>query len=80
MPGPRMFNRSRGPQPGRRWPCNAKLHDEEEPQAQAVIREAGGEIVELSSEARTAFMDAVQPLYAEARSRYPAELLEMVGF
>ena len=56
-----------------------ELHDEEEPQAQAVIREAGGEIVELSSEARTAFMDAVQPLYAEARSRYPAELLEMVG-
>ena len=56
-----------------------ELHDEEEPQAQAVIREAGGEIVELSFEARTAFMDAVQPLYAEARSRYPAELLEMVG-
>ena len=56
-----------------------ELHDEEEPQAQAVIGEAGGEILELSSEARTAFMDAVQPLYAEARSRYPAELLEMVG-
>lgn len=55
------------------------LHDEEELQAQEVIREAGGEIVELSSDARTAFVDAVQPLHAEARSRYPAELIEMVG-
>ena len=56
-----------------------ELHDEEEPQAQAVIREAGGEILELSSNSRAAFIDAVQPLYAEARRRYPAELLEMVG-
>ena len=55
------------------------LHDEEELQAQAVIRESGGEIVELSSDVRMAFMDAVQPLYAEARNRYPAELLELVG-
>ena len=56
-----------------------ELHDEEELQAQAVIREAGGEIVGISSETRAAFIDAVQPLYAEARRRYPAELLEMVG-
>ena len=56
-----------------------ELHDEEELQAQAVIREAGGEIVGISSETRAAFIDAVQPLYAEARRRYPSELLEMVG-
>ena len=55
------------------------LHDEEERQAQAIIREAGGEIVELAPEARAAFSDAVQPLYVEARDRYPPELLAMVG-
>ena len=56
-----------------------ELHDEEEFAAQSVIREAGGEIVELTTEARAAFVDAVQPLYAGARRRYPAELLEMVA-
>ena len=56
-----------------------ELHDEEELQAQSVIREAGGEIVELSPEARAALVAAVQPLYAEARRRYPGELLAMVG-
>ena len=56
-----------------------ELRDEEEMQAQSVIREAGGEIVELPPEARTAFMDAVRPLYAEAHRRYAADLLEMVG-
>ena len=56
-----------------------ELKDGEELVAQTVIREAGGEIVELSSEARAAFMHAVRPLFAEARRRFPAELLEMVG-
>ena len=56
-----------------------ELKDEEELEAQTTIREAGGEIVELSPEARTEFVAAVQPLHAEARRRYPAELLEMVG-
>ena len=56
-----------------------ELKDEEELEAQTTIREAGGEIVELSPEARTKFVAAVQPLHAEARRRYPAELLEMVG-
>ena len=56
-----------------------ELKDEEELVAQTVIREAGGEIVELSPEARTEFAAAVQPLHAEARRGYPAELLEMVG-
>ena len=56
-----------------------ELKDEEELEAQTTIREAGGEIVELSPEARTEFVAAVQPLHAEAQRRYPAELLEMVG-
>ena len=56
-----------------------ELHDAEELQAQDVIREAGGEIVELSAEARAPFVAAVEPLYEEAGRRYPRELLAMVG-
>ena len=56
-----------------------ELHDAEELQAQEVIREAGGEIVELSTEALAPFVAAVEPLYAEASRRYPRELLAMVG-
>ena len=56
-----------------------ELHDAEELQAQTVIQEAGGEIVELSAAARAAFVAAVEPLYVEARRRYPPELLAMVG-
>lgn len=56
-----------------------ELHDVEETQAEAIIRESGGEIVELSAEARAEFVAAVQPRYAEARRRYPGELLAMVG-
>lgn len=56
-----------------------QLHDAEELEAQAVIREAGGEIVELSTEARAPFVAAVEPLYVEASRRYPRELLAMVG-
>lgn len=55
------------------------LHDQEEEQAQAIIREAGGEIVELTPEAREAFVAAIAPIHADARNRYPRELLEMVG-
>ena len=55
------------------------LHDAEEEAARMIIREAGGEIVELTPEAREAFVAAVAPIYTEARNRYPRELLEMVG-
>ncbi len=55
------------------------LHDREEEEAQTIIREAGGEIVELTPGARAEFVAAVAPIYAEARSKYPRELLEMVG-
>jgi len=55
------------------------LHDEAEIESIAIIREAGGEIVELTSEQRAAFVAAVAPIYAEARTRYGRELLELVG-
>ena len=56
-----------------------ELHDREEEEAQAIIRQAGGRIVELTPAAREAFVAAVAPIYAEARNRYPHELLEMAG-
>ena len=55
------------------------FHDQEEEEAQAIIREAGGEILELSPAAREEFIAAVAPLYEEAQTRYPQELLDMVG-
>lgn len=55
------------------------LHDEAEVESVAIIREAGGEIVELTPEQRAAFIAAVAPMYAEARTRYTRELLELVG-
>ena len=54
-------------------------HDREEEEAQVIIREAGGEIVELAREARAEFVAAVAPIYEEARDKYPRELLELVG-
>jgi TRAP-type C4-dicarboxylate transport system substrate-binding protein len=55
------------------------FHDQEEEDAQAIIREAGGEILELTPAAREEFVAAVAPLYEEAQTRYPQELLNMVG-
>jgi len=55
------------------------LHDEAEVESVEIIREAGGEIVELAPEQRAAFVAAVAPMYAEARTRYPRELLALVG-
>lgn len=56
-----------------------RLKDQEEEQAAATIRDAGGEIVELSAAQRDAFVRAVAPIYEEARTVYPAELLALVG-
>ena len=55
------------------------LKDGEEAAAAAAIREAGGEIIELSPQELQAFVDAVSPIYDEARSQYRGELLELVG-
>ncbi len=55
-----------------------ELHDRAELDSQAAIREAGGEIVELTPAQRAEFVSAVAPLYAEAENRYSRELLELV--
>ena len=54
------------------------LHDQAEVDSQAIIREAGGEIVELSPAQRAEFVAAVAPIYADAKNRYSRELLELV--
>lgn len=55
------------------------LHDQAEIDAQEIIREAGGEIIELTPSQRAEFVAAVEPVYTEARSRYDPELLAYVG-
>ena len=54
-------------------------HDQAEIDAQVVIRDFGGEIIELTARQRAEFVAAVQPVYDDARSRYPRELLGLVG-
>jgi TRAP-type C4-dicarboxylate transport system substrate-binding protein len=56
-----------------------ELHDLAEIESAAVIREAGGEIVELTAEQRSYFIAAVEPIYLAARSRYDPDLLAEVG-
>ena len=53
--------------------------DREEAEAADAIREAGGEIIELTPEELAAFVEAVTPIYAEARSQFSRELLELVN-
>lgn len=55
------------------------LHDQAEIESQAIIREAGGEIVDLTAAERAQFVDAVTPIYTDARTRYSEELLALVG-
>ena len=55
------------------------LKDGEEEAAAAAIREIGGEIIELTPEEVQAFVDAVSPIYDEARAQYSRELLGLVG-
>lgn len=55
------------------------LHDEAEVESQRTIREAGGEIVELTPAQRAEFVAAVTPIYADAQTRYSRELLDLVG-
>jgi tripartite ATP-independent transporter DctP family solute receptor len=56
------------------------LHVKEEEDAQAAIRQAGGEILELTPAQHKAFVDAVTPIYGEARREYSRELLSLVSF
>jgi TRAP-type C4-dicarboxylate transport system substrate-binding protein len=56
-----------------------QLHDQAEIDAAATIREAGGEIVTLTDNQREAFVEAVAPIYTDAQTQYPRELLDLVG-
>ncbi len=56
-----------------------KMKDQEELDARVAIREAGGEIVELTTEERQMFIDAVTPIYAELRDQYSPKLRALVG-
>ena len=57
------------------------LHVKEEEDSQVDIRDAGGEIIELTlAEQHEAFVAAVTPIYGEARNEYSAELLSLVDF
>ncbi len=56
------------------------LHEKEEEDSQVDIRNAGGEIIELTPEQHQAFVAAVTPIYGEARNQYSSELLSLVSF
>jgi C4-dicarboxylate-binding protein DctP len=55
------------------------LHVKEEDDAAAAIRKVGGDLLELTPEQHKAFVDAVTPIYGEARSQYSKQLLAMVN-
>ena len=54
-------------------------HVKEEENAAVVIKQAGGEIIELTPQQHGAFVDAVKPLHREVRSMYDPKLLALVG-
>jgi tripartite ATP-independent transporter DctP family solute receptor len=53
------------------------LHVKEEEDAMVEIRKEGGTIVELTPEEHQKFVDAVKPIYGEARGQYDRELLSV---
>ena len=55
------------------------LHDREEEESAAIIRAEGGEVIELTAAERAAFVEAVAPIYSEARATYSPELLSLVN-
>jgi TRAP-type C4-dicarboxylate transport system substrate-binding protein len=55
-----------------------QLKTQEEAEAADTIRAAGGEILELTQAERARFLDAVAPIYSEARDRYSPELLALL--
>lgn len=55
------------------------LHVKEEAEAAQTIQAGGGEIIYPTPAEHKAFADAVEPIYVEARQRYPRELLALVG-
>ncbi len=55
------------------------MKDQEETDAAEMIRAAGGDIVELTPEELAAFVTAIQPIHAEARTQFSAEYLRLIG-
>ena len=53
------------------------LAEEEERIARRAIEDAGGEVIELSADAREAFARAVQPLHDEMRQRFGEEMFAL---
>ena len=56
-----------------------QAHIKEEEDAMVLIRKAGGEIVELTTAEHQAFVDAVKPIYGEARQQIGNEPLALAG-
>lgn len=54
-------------------------HIREEDESAAIIRQAGGEILELTAAEQKMFVEAVAPLHREARSTYDPKLLAAAG-
>ena len=55
------------------------LHVKEEEDAMVEIRKEGGTIVELTPEEHQKFVDAVKPIYGEARGQFDRELLSVAN-
>jgi tripartite ATP-independent transporter DctP family solute receptor len=55
------------------------LHVKEEEDAAAAIKKVGGDILELTPDQHKAFVDAVRPIYGEAKNQYSKELLGLVN-
>src|SRR5262249_47183076 len=55
------------------------LHVKEEEDAMAAIKAEGGEIVELTPADHKMSVDAVTPIYGEARAQYDRELIATVN-
>jgi TRAP-type C4-dicarboxylate transport system substrate-binding protein len=56
-----------------------ELAVEEEKVARKAIEDAGGEVIELSPQARAEFVQAVEPLHAAARGRFGEKMFALLG-
>ena len=56
-----------------------QLHDQAEIDSAEVIKQAGGEIVELTPAERAVFVDSVAPIYEDAQTKFSRELLNLVN-
>jgi tripartite ATP-independent transporter DctP family solute receptor len=55
------------------------LHVKEEEDAQVEIRKAGGDIIELTPDQHRMFVNAVTPIYGEARTQFGKDLISLVN-